>query len=1821
MPKTLPTYSTIYLFTIFLISFFAQAQTYTNNVPGTYTIKVPAGVITLQAEAWGGGGAGASRRANDAIRTSGGGGGGYARSAGITVNSSANYTVTVGAGGTSIYNSSTTNVTKVHGTSSSFESLVIAKGGLTPYHYEDLANSTGIYGSGPTGATGSVGAITYNGGNGGYGVYYGVNYGSIYSSSGGGGAGSNGAGNNGSNAPDPTSSLPVGGAGSSAGGGNGGNGRSGAGNGNPGLNYGGGGGGVSDIGYNGGPGAGGKIVLTYNCPNYTLGSTAAAATTPNNSSTITLTSTSSDLPIGTYSITYNLSGSNTATGSTATMVVSTAGAGTFVTSLLANVGNTTITITKLSSGTGDACSTTLSSANTAVISVANAPTIVVKGNNKIINNGVTTPSTLDNTHYGNVQISSVAITKSFTISNNGTASLILTTPPTISGTNASNFTIAVTPATTIAAGASTTFQISFSPTTPGQKNASVTIQSNDVTKSPYTFDLQGQAVQYFYDSDGDGILDDADVDDDNDGILDATEEANCRAMNGYAVNYKFLNETFGAGTNRVQINTTYAATTTYCFQDATTPTICEGSGNSVDLNDGKYTVGPSAQIASWASNIWWLGGDHTGDVNGRMAIFNASYNPGIFYTAEITGALPNIPITYSFWVLNLDRSTASGRIKPNINVTFIDFNDNVLATINSGDIQNDDTWHRFTANLNLPTNAFKVVFTNNNVGGLGNDLALDDIVITQTLCDRDNDGIADVFDLDADNDGIEDVIEVGLGNLTNGTGRIDVPWVDNNNNGLHDSADGTAALPLPTLDSDGDGVPNYLDLDSDNDSLFDVDESYAGNTNAIAGFENGDGDINGDGVGDGPETEAFREQDQNGDGVVSHFGDGILDVYDYGTGTSQYGNRNQGISTGNPATTYLKDTDIDGIPDYLDVMSNNTTWDIANTIKIYDYKTLDTNNDGVIDGNIDLDKDGIIDTFDTNDKIWGSPRDLKTKLFLDFDGRNDYAESTNILDNLPSASLMAWINLKSPFTGASFVVGQNDFQIRITDSQKLLARVNGTTITHTTTKIDESRWYHVAAIFDGPNNIIKLYLNGTMVASEAAPSSTGADSSKLTIGKNSSNDTMYFKGKIDEVRVFNTALTESQLQRMVYQEINNSGGQIRGEIVPKNVATAPSSLPFTNLLRYYRMDNYKDDIIDDLTTPAIDVTGTKIYNHKNIYIQEAPMPFLTERSGDFATAVNSPTKEINGQDIMDQDWSIVKVSHDITETTNNVDLGMFVDAGKTITMNNDTKIENDWYLKLDGKIDLVGKSQLVQTTESDLDVTSAGSIERDQQGQGNLYNYNYWSSPVSRINNTQNNTDHSVSEVMKDGTTTTPQNINWIGGYNGSTGSPISIAKFWINKFDNYGYDYAQWVRIYETGTLRAGQGYTMKGNQGANTTQNYTFVGKPNSGTIDSNVVSNNQILLTGNPYPSALDSKLFIADNTNSFDGNLYFWEHYTTNNTHDLRDYQGGYAALNNVGGIAAVSSNAALISGLGTASKGAPKRYIPVGQAFFIIGKAPSGGTITYKNSQRAFQKEDGGDSNYTFRPSATAKTKGTDDNGNDPLPPGDTYKKVRLGYTSAVNFHRQVLLGFMDDKATSGFDYGYDAYNLDAFPNDMSLYNNGYKLVIQGEGYYNKNNRFPLAVQADQTGKVIFSLDGKENFDNIDNFYIYDKATNYYHNIKASTYEVTIDAGEYLDRFALTFTNSTTENTLDITEATTTLAGITVNHIQNSSTLDITNTTTDAVVKKVQLYDMAGKEIATWKTEKQTQASFQLSFNKLSAGVYVVVVYTTQGKMSKQIIIP
>jgi hypothetical protein len=67
-----------------------------------------------------------------------------------------------------------------------------------------------------------------------------------------------------------------------------------------------------------------------------------------------------------------------------------------------------------------------------------------------------------------------------------------------------------------------------------------------------------------------------------------------------------------------------------------------------------------------------------------------------------------------------------------------------------------------------------------------------------------------------------------------------------------------------------------------------------------------------------------------------------------------------------------------------------------------------------------------------------------------------------------------------------------------------------------------------------------------------------------------------------------------------------------------------------------------------------------------------------------------------------------------------------------------------------------------------------------QLGQSNKYNYNLLEFSRKSINTTANNTDLYGCGYYEDGTTTTPQNINWVGGYDGSPTTPISLARYWL---------------------------------------------------------------------------------------------------------------------------------------------------------------------------------------------------------------------------------------------------------------------------------------------------------------------------------------------------------------------------------------------------------------------------------------------------------
>lgn len=860
---------------------------------------------------------------------------------------------------------------------------------------------------------------------------------------------------------------------------------------------------------------------------------------------------------------------------------------------------------------------------------------------------------------------------------------------------------------------------------------------------------------------------------------------------------------------------------------------------------------------------------------------------------------------------------------------------------------------------------------------------------------------------------------------------------------------------------------------------------------------------------------------------------------------------------------------------------------------------------------------------------------------IDFNGTNDYLDGGNVLNLNNNFTVSAWVK-PAISANMSILSKRNNaftqgYDLSINTSGKVVMRwMNGASLQTITslTSLPNNIWHNVAVIYNGTS--AKMYIDGVLDRTVNLSIPIASNDSFLVAAANGSGliPTSYFRGTIDEIRIWDVALTENQMRYVINQEIQIYGTATTGRIIPSTITKNDiSSIPWTNLKAYYTMSRYtytntKDESASNFTLA--------LRNLNSVDRQTAPLPYESNSNGAWQTPMtwlNNTVQDLpNSLSIVDGvtpvNWNIVRTSHNVSSTGNKTVLGLMVNSN-TITASNNTKIEVTNYLKLDGKIDLVGMSQLVQTHNCDLDVTSAGSIERDQQGQANFYNYNYWCSPVSPINAIANNTNYTVGGVMKDGTTATPANINWIAGYNALITTPISIARYWLYKFDNYASSYSNWVKITENSSLRVGQGFTMKGS-GTEGNQNYTFVGKPNNGLINSNTVLSDQLILIGNPYPSAMDADAFINDNAGSIDratdGTLYFWEHYLSNNTHVLKEYQGGYGVKNLVGGIAPVSTDVDFISQSGNTSKSAPNRYIPVGQGFFVNGKIGSGGTIIFNNNQRAFFKEtDATNSNtmYKQRPSASkpAKIDHWNNNSND-IASKNTYKKLRLGFSSSNKYHRQVLLGFMNEKATNEMDYGYDAISLDDIPNDMYFLNGENQLVIQGEGYFDENASYPIGVKTAVEGKITFTIDAVENIDSQQKIYIYDDETKIYNEIQKNSFEVNMPVGINNSRFSLRFKDksSSTDKTLSVVENNTNTDGIKIAHIQNNNTLKITNNSKETTVEKVTLFNINGQNIASWKIENQDQQNIQIQINTISSGVYVAKLKTTTGELSKKLII-
>ena len=868
----------------------------------------------------------------------------------------------------------------------------------------------------------------------------------------------------------------------------------------------------------------------------------------------------------------------------------------------------------------------------------------------------------------------------------------------------------------------------------------------------------------------------------------------------------------------------------------------------------------------------------------------------------------------------------------------------------------------------------------------------------------------------------------------------------------------------------------------------------------------------------------------------------------------------------------------------------------------------------------------------------------------------NYIDVEDNLDLNNAFTISAWVKRDAGSTNTSILAKRDlaytqGYDLKINASNQFeMSWLNGSmrTITSTVT-VPEDEWHHVAVTHDGSD--ATMYIDGVEAVSSSLPLPLQTTESFLiaAAGRESTAGA-YFDGNIDEVRVWSTPLTQDEIRYLMNQELedNTDIGEYFNSRTITPTKNDISGLDYSDLQAYFPMSKYTytntNDESDNNLTGYLRLLRT-------VDGQTAPLPYVSFQDGNWTDDTTwtygsfqmiPGSRSIVNNDVT-VDWNIVETAHDITidNTTlfdgndnegNRTVLAHVLDSG-IVTVDGDNTLETGFgytvthYLEMNGKMDLEGESQLIQTTDSDLILGPSGQLEKDQQGTSNKYWYNYWGSPVGAtsmstdaLNPTNTNRySYRVTDIFYDGI----DKVNFTGvGNDGENTSPVTVADYWIWKFaNNTDGDYSEWQHMRQNGSIEAGEGFTMKGTDAVGLEQNYTFLGKPNNADVNLEISQYNDYLV-GNPYASAIDARQFIIDNGPTLyyedevtpeadattSGTLYFWEHWGGND-HILANYQGGYGTYNLSGGLAApfslVGTNDPDVGSGGTPTK-IPGRYIPVGQGFFVV--AANGGTINFNNGQRVFKKESTSNGVF-FRSNASTVT------SNDVTDNNDLRKKIKLGFDSVGNYHRQLLLT-IDENTTPDVDWGYDGTTYEYLEDDMfwKIDNNFY--VIQASDNMNEDTSYPLIIYTSEDGNNTIKIDELVNIDTEQEIYLHDKELDFYHDLKEGDYEIFLNAGYYDSRFEIVFKDQSQSLSID-------------DDIINEEKLDVRySNSTDKVVlinphglevKDIQIFNILGQHVVAIEDIK-TGNFTEYNVGNLSSGPYIIKLNTVSGSVSKKVLV-
>jgi hypothetical protein len=285
----------------------------------------------------------------------------------------------------------------------------------------------------------------------------------------------------------------------------------------------------------------------------------------------------------------------------------------------------------------------------------------------------------------------------------------------------------------------------------------------------------------------------------------------------------------------------------------------------------------------------------------------------------------------------------------------------------------------------------------------------------------------------------------------------------------------------------------------------------------------------------------------------------------------------------------------------------------------------------------------------------------QTQNCLDFDGINDYVlvPGSSSLDVSSAYTIEAWFyrrsgnNTYKPIFFRGQGGGTSDIEIYTQNSTfnfwlTVVHNRGGNFGYAYWPTIPADQWIHIAVRFTG--TLVNVYYNGIYQApvqqNEAFPV-PAASLQNVRLGWYFYSGVYHYHyGNIDDLRIWNTALTVDQIRNNMYRELQGYGS-------------------LSNLMAYYQFNQTGGTLLPDLTANGNNGTLTNMDPSTDWVVSTAPIPYYTLVAGNW----NVSGTWAAGQLAPVNAWARIKVLHAVAVNTAEDAEELLVNTGASVTIN------------------------------------------------------------------------------------------------------------------------------------------------------------------------------------------------------------------------------------------------------------------------------------------------------------------------------------------------------------------------------------------------------------------------------------------------------------------------------------------------------------------------------------------------------------------------